>query len=105
MPPRVEAAALAARLAGWLTATRRAEVHALCPGVVARCARLGDYMIIDESLGRGHGLLLIAEAATGDIVFLAEWTPHEEASLIATPEVMAALRRDLDGVTATATVH
>ncbi len=102
---RAAGVALRDRLVDWLGRTRRAETDELVPGVIARTARLGDYLVIHEAGYRAHGVLIVASAVTGDIAFLAEWAPDEESSPIIAPEVMTALGRDLDGVTANATVH
>lgn len=93
------------RLVDWLGRTRRAETDELVSGIVARTARLGDHLVIHETDYRAHGVLIVANAASGAIAFLAEWTPDKESSLIATPEVMAALGRDLDGMPSGKALH
>lgn len=95
---RTEAAALAARLVDWLGRTRRLETDELVVGVVARTARLGDHLVIHESLGHGQGLLLVANAASGALCFVSERSPSGASTPIAKPEVVAAIARDLNAV-------
>jgi hypothetical protein len=104
---RAEVAALRVRLAEWLAETRREQHHELCAGVVARTARLGDHLVIHESGPRAHGLLMVADARSGDLVFLSEWHPPSGAvsTPIAKPEALATICRDLNAVTTNATLH
>lgn len=106
MMKRTEAVALAARLVDWLRETRRAETDELCPGVVARTARLGDFLVVHESGPHGHGLLIVATLPDGGIVFASESVPSADLDAFAArPEALAAIGRDLDGVAASVSVH
>ncbi|MBN9307227.1 MAG: hypothetical protein BGO82_07830 [Devosia sp. 67-54] len=102
---RADAVALRRRLARWLATTRRAQFDSLCAGVVARTARLGGYLVVLEVGYRAHGVLIVADAATGALVFVSEWAPTGEATPIAEPATMAAIARDLGAVDVGHTVH
>lgn len=104
---RAEVAALRTRITEWLRRTRRPETDDLCSGIVARSGRLGDHLVIHESGPRAHGLLLVADARSGDLVFVSEWHPPSgaDSTPIATPEALATIGRDLDAIAANATVH
>lgn len=105
MPRRSNAVALGDRLVAWLERTRRAEVDELAAGIIARTARLGDHLVIHESLGHGEGLLLVANAASGALCFVSERSPSGASTPIAKPEVVAAIARDLNAVDVGQAVH
>jgi hypothetical protein len=88
---RADAIALREGLVGWLAESVRLSTHELCAGVVARSARLGDFLVIHEAWHSAPSLLLVAALPGGDLVFTCEWAipagEGDAAPFTARPEV------------------